>query len=630
MSVSLRGFTQGIFTAIGSVSVAHPSGTAVGDMGVVFCETGSDKKPKIVLPSGWTCFGTTSDGVSGWSKILTASDIASPLTVACRTVKYQVLTGAAGTGRVGRGESLTVGTDGGAYLMAGWAYTTDTLTTSAKIHPTDIVNSSYVDKKKGVRSSNVWFDPMVAKGVAYIDTNCTSFLGVEIVPLVQPGAPILDAPTSGAFLDAGPVSVTVRATTVNPRRLLIRARAVGSSTWNYLQGTLTGIPPAWVYSWSTGSGGIAVTWDDTSRWSGALPSASWLVAPADVEWQAAVSNSTHQLTFGPWSPVSSFSVRTKPTTTVSVSGSGLAYTVSWSATITNGSQQWYRVRVCLASASSPDVPVWDSGVVAAGDTSLALPPDLGWVNGSSYKAWVEVGQTGGQQTVPTASSAFTVSWTPPASPSALAVQAGPPLRVSANGVVSGCRVRLTFTANGVTYTAIQTAAATSVSFDVPLAPYGTPVTYSVDQEQVVSGVGLWSAPVTTVGTSWDRSAYLVVPDLSGWLQVHLDSDTDRADTEGVQVSYGLGASRPTVLRTPSQGLTGKTTLAVQTQADKQTLLDWLAANPSFILRWPPERDGSVYADVPATSMARITPRGEDRYVQRDVQARKVELSWVEQ
>jgi hypothetical protein len=278
-------------------------------------------------------------------------------------------------------------------------------------------------------------------------------------------------------------------------------------------------------------------------------------------------------------------------------------------------------------------------MVAGTDTSWPIVQALASLtNGASVKAWVEVGQTGGQQTVPTASAAFTVSWTPPAGPTSAAAQSGAPLRISASGLTVGQQMRVSFVAHGVEDGAVTDVplsvtvpiTATTQGMDVPLAPYGIPTTYTVQQSGLISGITMWSDPVTVIATSMDTRAYVVSDDLTDWLLVHTASDSDRGTTEGITISTGVGSRRPIKHQTPSAGQTGKSAFAVQSQAEKFALQAWMGDNPVFWLRWAPEQDVGSYVDVPPTRMTVSTPSAEERFVQRDAQARQVPSTWVEQ
>jgi hypothetical protein len=200
------------------------------------------------------------------------------------------------------------------------------------------------------------------------------------------------------------------------------------------------------------------------------------------------------------------------------------------------------------------------------------------------------------------------------------------------GLTIGRRLSLTGTANGAElFSYIVDVTATTMTFDVPLAPYGVAITISASQSQVVSGVELWSASETGVAIGYDLGAYLVALDGSSWRSVRLAKASQPTGTEGVSVTYGLGASAPTVLRTRSQGLKGEEEFFLATQVDRLDLQEWMADNPLCYFRRPPERAGADYSDQKLLKVSRVSdPEAEARLENKQIQMRTVPFSWVQQ
>lgn len=622
MAVALVGYTQGAFSATGLHAVTWPSGTAAGHLAVILCAPGKDKKPTTKLPAGWVQKGVKSDGTSVWAKMLTAADLTAALAVTARVQLLQVFSGAAAVGKVGSSESMKLTTDGGALLLLGWKATTSDLTVG-KIHSTDVENGSYLSDGNP-RKYNAWWVTLPTASTAYIDTNASQFFAVEMLAAgVAAPAPTPIAPASGASLDFGqPVTIQARHTGLGAASTVrLRIRKAGDATWN-LVGLQAGTD---AFVLNSGTTSIPGSWFES-------PAVPAYVLPASFSY---LSNSTvfewgMSTNGGDFCAAQSFSLHTKPTvTSVTVGGSGLSRTVSWAAAITNGTQVARRVRVALSSASSPDVPIHDSGWIMDAATSLAIPATAGYGNGASYRAWVEVQQTGGQVTAPTASGAFTVSWTPPAAPTFVTVQSGPPMTLTASGIAGRDVLRVERWSDGWVPFCEAPVTAASMTVPVPLQPWGDG-RWRVSVSDEVSGVQMWSTPTEVLTTGTDAGMYLVALDGLSHLQVHPFALSEPADTAGVLTSYGIGASRATVARTESQGLQGEERLIVETQADKDALFDWLTEHPTFWLRYPPERSRATYADVPPRKVARVSALSESRVVQKGVQIRTVPLAWVEQ
>lgn len=605
-------FTTATYDSDGIQLVAWPSGMTAGTPAAMLVAPGSDGKPKAVVPATWLLKATKSDGTKLYvNPSPTSTEVASPIPVVGRLVMLRAFPGAAGFGKVGTGESLALSVDGSALSLWGWKSTSDTLTVSNKTDPTDVANESYV-YGGNTRKYNTWSTVLPTAGPAYIDTNAGAFFALEVLPKTVPNAPTILTPPDGVFVDYGSVIPVSWIYNGAGKQYVarVRYRVLGTSTW-YLpvEPSMFWMQEETYKDWS----------NYTLRWAN------------DTTYEWAIATSASSTLQSEFSASRTITFRSKPTLTASISGSGLARTVSWAATITNGVQEWFRVRVTLATEVSAENAIYDSGIVAGAEASLALPADIGWVNGGDYKAWVEIGQTGGQQTAPTSSASFNVSWTPPPTPTVSVQISARPLRITVSGLTADHhRVRLSFTAGGVSRAMTQMAVAGSVSFDVPLAPYATPTTYTVAASQLVSGVELWSESTSRTTASTDTSTYLV--DGDDWISAVIYDDEDRVDSEGISVSYGLGATRPTVVRTPSAGEAGKTTFICRSRAAMDAMSGWLRDHTSFDVRWPPERDRSgALIDVPAMRISRTTPRSTDRLAPgTNLQHRLIPVSWVQQ
>lgn len=619
MAVSLRGYTQGAFSAVGTHTVAWPAGTAVDDIAVWLVAPGKDKKPKSVMPAGWALKGVKSDGTALYAKKLVAADITAPLVIAARIQLGVVLAGAAGVGAVGSGESMSI-PEAGAFVLFGWKATSTDLT-SGKIHASDIVNESFLVGGKS-RRYNAWLAPMASAGTAYIDTNASVFFGVRITTAaVLPPAPTLLAPAL-SFLDyisGGTITFkwlpSIGRVAISSR---VRVRQVGTSTWLYVQ---------------AGGASLASTVYTQYGYPQVTVAHARFANNTSYEWQAAISEDGTN--WSPYSAARTFSFRSWPTINgVTNTVTGLEVLVSWAQTITNAPQTWYRV--WLVAPWPPggnlidNVPFYDSGVVSSADNFHVIPATTPWTNGGGYQVWVQFGQAGGQKTDRVSFSVFTMSWSAPAAPATVTAQHGQPMTLTVTGVAGRDLLRIQLQQAGEWVTVAEVAVTgDTMTVPVPLHPYGE-AHWRVMVSDTLSGVQLWSPPYDLLTVGADRNAYLVALDGASYVHVHPAEVAEPEDTEGILVSYGLGGTAPTVNRTPSQGARGTDTVVVASQAKKDELLAWLAANPTFIYRYPPERDRTTWADVPHRRMARTTPLKEARLQQKDVQRRTVTWSWVEQ
>lgn len=613
MAVALRGYTQGVYLSDGGQSIAWPSGTAVGDLAVVYAATRKGRKPTVKLPAGWKSARSNSSAEALWWKFLTAADIAGPLPMNGAVALLQVLSGAYAVGATSVQKGITVTTSGGAMLSAGRRDKGTALTPpDGRIHASDVVNDGW-----SKRRYNCWLTVPATTGYVELISSADAMLTLEILataPAVAVPVPI--APANDADVAVGAYSLTWTPPVVSWLWALreVQLRAVGSGTW--------GTVKAGVWYPST-------TANQEASESSTAPLSGGLTAGTEYEWRVRLG-SPGGTTWTDWSAVWTFTPVSAPVVSTVAMTAALEPVVTWTKT---GTQSAYRVRVFRDLAT--DVLVYDSGVVASTALTATVPVQA-WVSGGSYYAEVTIWSSGGIVSAAVNSSPVTISWTPPTAPSSAVFAAGTPATLTVAGIpAAASQVRVQTSADGSTWTDVATVARTAASMAIPLplAPYGLARWYRAAADGTVSGVLMWSAWVTTgsAQTSLDTRAYLVAEDGSAHLEVHIASDDGVADTRGTTVSYPLGASRPVLVSTPSQGLTGRTVLAVKTPAERSALLSWIDTRDRWYFRWPPEAvEGSGLADAGATLMAASLAWSLERLAQTPIAARLVPLPWVEQ
>jgi hypothetical protein len=254
------------------------------------------------------------------------------------------------------------------------------------------------------------------------------------------------------------------------------------------------------------------------------------------------------------------------------------------------------------------------------------------VNGSSYKAWVRVQQSGGLWS-PWTSGTFTVTWTPPAAPTGVAGLDSRPLQANVTGVPAGKDVEAQWSADGGTTwvpLGYQVAPGTTASFAHPLAPYGVPVLLRGRSLEIVDGVGIPSSwTVSGSVTSTDAGSYFVADDGS-WLRVTVAQDDGVEYVQGVQVSYGMGADGARVDRSPVQGRRGSLVLDTGTKEAAAALVDWITETQVWTHRQHPETgDDGVDRDAGTVRMSPAKAVKASRPVQALIEDRHVSFDWVE-
>lgn len=607
MAVSIRA-SQGFISnpSKGTVTIPWPSGTVAGDLAVAEIDESRPAPPG----TGWLTVGNG----NVFAKIVTAADLAAgSFSVKTSLYGLVVFAGASKTGRTSFQNGVKVDA-GGALFTIGWSHPYDPVSEMGT--PAGQIGSIVKDY------TNTWSSLAVRTGqpAGYVQSTADpphSF-SAEIVASASPPAPLLSAPAAGQQMDRTQQILLVWSHQGPGQQEAYRVsiRPVGSGTWQYLTsaGTLSGTLQTVTSSQQT-----------------ATIAASTLTAGQAYEWQAATQEQ------GLWSGYSATRqfVPENPPTVSSVTPSfpaeRLTGTVSWSAAASAGSLVAWQVAVTPSADTAPVSPMWSSAV-NTGTSSTAGIPVLDWVNGSSYKAWVRVQQSGGLWSAWT-SGTFTVSWTAPAAPSEVTATDGRPMTVLVGGVPAGMDVEAQWSLGDGIWLPLGklVAPGTTATFRHPLAPYGVPVTFRSRNLNIVDGVGLNSAWTTSSPiTGLDLGSYFVADD-GAWISVEVLNDGPVTPVQGVQVSYGMGAEQALIDRGPVQGHTGTIAIDVLNRTVRTALEDWITTREVWTHRPHPELDpdsGSVRT-VPLQRMSAASKVSAARHVQAPIEDRIVTFDWVE-
>jgi hypothetical protein len=589
----------------GTVTINWPAGTVAGDLAVAEIDRSNPAPPG----TGWLTVGR-----NVFSKVVTSADLtAGSFQVKTTLYGLVIYAGAQKTGRTTYQNGVRIETGGAAMLLA-WSDPYDDVSTMGS--PSGQIGSIVQDLTKS------WSSMAVRTGqpAGYVQSTATpphSF-SVEIVATANPPAPLLSAPAAGAEVDRNQaITLAWSHQGANqPEGYRISIRTVGSGTWSYLTSTGTISGTLQTVSGSQQSATIA---------------ASTLTAGTAYEWQVATQEG------GLWSNYSAirqFMPITNPTVssvTPTMTAGHLVGTVSWAATASAGTLTAWQMAVTPSAQTAPDSPMYLTPVQSGSSTSTGIPY-LGWTNGSSYKVWIRVQQSGGLWS-PWVSGTFSVSWTPPTAPTGVSGSDTRPMQVSVTGVPAGRDVETQWSADGgATWTALgyQVAPGTTATFSHPLAPYGVAVTFRGRSLDIVDGVGLPSSWTTSAAvTSTDRNAYFVGDD-GLWLDVEVVEAGAIEYVQGVQVSYGMGADGARVDRSPVMGSKGSLTLDAGTTEAAAALVNWITTREVWSFRRHPEtgdnatdRDGGTVRLSPAKAVTSARP------VQALIEDRRISFDWVE-
>ena len=600
-------------TAPGGGTVA----AAVGQMAVV---EGSHASTSSPLPAGWKLAAD-----SLWWKMLTADDIADgSVLVKSRLTSLSVLSGAAGMGRTTDQAQVLVRSSGGGAIFRG---ITERWQSSLGVGSTYRIGAETTSAEDQHKHA-IYFRPAAAAG--YLDlpgaNDDASFRAYEVLAPAAPLAPLSLLPEAGAAVNRNaPVTLAFEhrsAAGLPQTGVTIRIRVAGG-TWGSLKadGTIAAGDTSQVIATAAGEVSIAagvLTAGTSYEWipytrdaAGTSPAGVTRTLVARVLPTAVVTFTT---TFGDRSPV-----------------------VSWVVTPGTGTLQGWQLRICPAADATADSPIWDSGLVAGSATSVELPATIPWVNGASYKAWMQPTDSA-LSGVFHASSAQTVAWTPPAAPSSIVASLGSPPTVLVSGI-PGPSVSVEVQASPVgvddwATLATRQSPGASLTIGHPLAPFAVARRYRARAWAVVDTVlqpSAWvgSSPIT----SDDLGAYLVAADGSAYVAVQVSDAGALVPIQGYARSGGLGDTVQRIDRTPVAGYRSWWEVETDTPDDEATVIGWLTDpdRPALWLRPHPEQPfvgGPI--GLAALLTAVETAPAPERLVQAARTMRRIKWEWITQ
>ena len=600
-------------TAPGGGTVA----AAVGQMAVV---EGSHASTSSPLPAGWKLAAD-----SLWWKMLTAADIsAGSVLVRSRLTSLSVYSAAAGMGRTTDQAQVRVQSGGGGAIFRG---ITERWQSSLGVGSTYRIGAETTSAEDQHKHA-IYFRPAAAAG--YLDlpgaNDDASFRAYEVLAPAAPLAPLSLLPEAGAAVNRNaPVTLAFEhrsAAGLPQTGVTIRIRVAGG-TWGSLKadGTIAAGDTSQVIATAAGEVSIAagvLTAGTSYEWipytrdaAGTSPAGVTRTLVARVLPTAVVTFTT---TFGDRSPV-----------------------VSWVVTPGTGTLQGWQLRICPAADATADSPIWDSGLVAGSATSVEVPPTIPWVNGASYKAWMQPTDSA-LSGVFHASSAQTVAWTPPAAPSSIVASLGSPPTVLVSGI-PGPSVSVEVQASPVgvddwATLATRQSPGASLTIGHPLAPFAVARRYRARAWAVVDTVlqpSAWvgSSPIT----SDDLGAYLVAADGSAYVAVQVSDAGALVPIQGYSRSGGLGDTVQRVDRTQVAGYRSWWEVETDTPDDEATVIGWLTDpdRPALWLRPHPEQPfvgGPI--GLAALLTAVETAPAPERLVQAARTMRRIKWEWITQ
>lgn len=612
------------------VTWALPAGTQAGDLIVAASVGFGDEFPEgfTAAVSGWM-------GALGWllrGRMLVSTRWAAAGMTSVgwgsRPPRWAgimavfVLRGTTGVGVVRSNVAAVPVRDGGAALFLAAGYSAPGVPSGPSWSATGVLSRPALSMELHGRWG--WQDAPPGGGTLGGEVSPGWGVAVELLPPAGPFAPELVTPEDGVEVTVTPDAPLTVGWRHRP------SRSGGSQSGYELRVTRAGVTQYWDVAGQVWSSSAVI--NPGSAQTATLPMGA-LVLDQAVQWQVRTREALDGQ-WSPWSPARTFTRVDPPTVTVTgptgTVTDDLAPWVTWTPTAPRGVQTAYRVEVLSAA----DVPLWDSGVIAGSGTSLRLPPTIAWQRLAVHQVRVTVQQSGGSWSLPGTRS-WTMTWTQPDAPSITLDTDGPGVGIEVTAV-SGLVVEVQRSAPGGQWVpwAAWTASGVDSGRDV-FAPYGQPVTYRARAGLLLDGQRMWSDwVVSAAATPTDRHSYVAsaLDPATTWQRLLVRSDGVREHQQDVSVTFGLGDSRPRVMRGAHRGLAGSLECRTETAAQTAALEGLLLTGETLMLRLPPDGFRDDALDAPEVlTVARSGRIARARLAQTaQIQGRVIGFEWVEQ
>ena len=195
----LRGWTQGVYWSAASGTLAWPSGTVAGDTALLHVggTTSSTPKRQPTDATGWQLAKRT-PSTKTWIKVLTASDVASPLAVLGSVGAMETFPGAWRLGQVTNEPGATMSSASSHLIVYGRGRNANALTPSVGKLGVDFLNASYLN-----RANAIWSLAATSPGFLQLASgfNGSDSDGFELIPPAAPASAVLTSPSVGAQVD---------------------------------------------------------------------------------------------------------------------------------------------------------------------------------------------------------------------------------------------------------------------------------------------------------------------------------------------------------------------------------------------------------------------------------------------
>lgn len=410
----------------------------------------------------------------------------------------------------------------------------------------------------------------------------------------NPFAPVLTAPAPASYQNLAS-GFTFSWTFSDPdsgqvqSSYALRRKVVGAPSYEY-------------WNASTGAWQGTEIFNSTAAGSVTFASGKWANGNT-YQWSVATKdNFSGGAATGPYASDITVVAQTPPSVVVNGPSGTIttsAPTVTWTDTLPGGATQTtYRVVVesgAYGIVPGSGTPFFDSGVVSSSANSLGVS---GFINGVTYRVFVQVQETGGQ-TSGWSYSTFTLSLIPATAPGLVATGDAANARTSlliTNNDSHSVAANLQYSDDGgVTWNSVRNGSSVAIGpspssvtvYDYEATPgvartYRVQVTYEATPN-IITSAWVQAGPVTLTLTTWWVKD-VTNPALNKSL---CDAQQHVRNRKGDSVAvYPAGRTKPLVLRGPVHGVDGTFRTVVKTEAERTAALALFAAQDSILIQDP--------------------------------------------
>jgi hypothetical protein len=443
----------------------------------------------------------------------------------------------------------------------------------------------------------------------FASTGATVATVVALNATTVPLAPTLTAPSNASAADLASAGATFSAG--------YNAGTGGTGVTAYaLRRKISGAGSYEYWNAGTSAWQSTIVWNTAASMSVVFAAAKWTNGNV-YNWSFAAQDNIGQ---GPFASDFTVTAQNPPTVAVTAptgSGAPTTPTYTWTDTLASGaSQTKYRVVVehgAYGTTPGSGTTDWDSGLVTSSSTSVAHG-GAALAQGTSYRVFVQVTETGGQ-TSAWAFSTFTTVVTPPGQPTLTATPDNPNARVQLTVTAGAAPAGNIFVIQrsldgGTTWADVRgaTSAGQELAHAASQTIYDYEATPAAAAQYRAADVNVSAAGLTYSAWSATHTATMATTDV--WLKDPLHPSVNRTvivsglDKLTHQVNLARhdplpnsdgSVTYPIPVWGAQRGVTGPIEFRTRSQAEKQAIIALLTSRTTLLVQTPADALGETGA-----------------------------------